>query len=146
MTKGVRSSMMREMTIQDYEQMISLWNQIDGLVLSEADSKANMEKYLHRNQGLSYVYEVEGDIVGTVLCGHDGRRGFIYHVAVSPGYRNRRIGQQLVDRSMERLQEEGIDKCHIFVLDDNEIGGRFWSRSGWQKRSGFSVFSKDTCK
>lgn len=130
--------------IHDYEQMIQLWKEIDGLALSEADSKTNIERYLNRNKGLSYVFEVEGSIVGTVLCGHDGRRGFIYHVAVHPQFRNQRIAHQLVDMSMSKLREEGIDKCHIFVLDDNEIGSQFWNRAGWEKRKGFSVYSKDT--
>ncbi|MFK7694927.1 GNAT family N-acetyltransferase [Paenibacillus sp. HJGM_3] len=136
--------MIREMTIHDYEQMIPLWNQIEGLALSDADSKSNIETYLNRNPGLSYVYEVEGSIVGTILCGHDGRRGFIYHVAVNPQFRNQRIAQRMVDVCMSKLKEEGIDKCHIFVLDDNEGGNRFWTRTGWEKRSGFSVYSKDT--
>lgn len=135
--------MIREMTIQDYERMIGLWSEIDGLALSEADSRANIEMYLTRNKGLSYVYEVEGEVVGTILCGHDGRRGYIYHVAVSPKFRNRRIGVQLVELSLDKLKEEGIDKCHIFVLDDNEVGSQFWSKIGWAKRSGFAVYSKD---
>jgi ribosomal protein S18 acetylase RimI-like enzyme len=142
--EGSRMQMIREMHILDYDQMIELWNSIEGLALSNADSRSNIEAYLARNKGLSFVYESEGRIVGTVLCGHDGRRGFIYHAAVNPEFRNQRIGQAMVDRSLSRLQDEGIDKCHIFVLDDNEIGGRFWSRTGWAKRSGFSVFSKDT--
>ncbi|MCR2806005.1 GNAT family N-acetyltransferase [Paenibacillus soyae] len=135
--------MMREMTMNDYDQMIALWNEIEGLSLSDADSQPNMESYLIRNKGLSFVYETGGRIVGTILCGHDGRRGFIHHVAVQPEYRMQRIGQLMVDQCLSKLKEEGIDKCHIFVLDDNEAGNRFWSRTGWQKRSGFSVYSKD---
>ncbi|MHA7966308.1 GNAT family N-acetyltransferase [Paenibacillus sp. CAU 1782] len=136
--------MIREMTIYDYEQMTDFWGEIEGLALSAADSKTNIEMYLDRNKGLSYVYEVESSIVGTILCGHDGRRGFIYHVAVKPEFRHKKIGQRLVDLCLSKLRDEGIDKCHIFVLDDNEGGNYFWSRSGWEKRSGFSVFSKDT--
>ncbi|RIE01660.1 GNAT family N-acetyltransferase [Cohnella faecalis] len=131
------------MTIHDYDQMIELWSSIDGLALSEADSRQNIEMYLNRNSRLSYVYEAEGDIVGTILSGHDGRRGYIYHVAVKQEFRKQGIAQRLVDLSMGRLKEEGIDKCHIFVLDDNEAGQQFWSRTGWDKRSGFSVYSKD---
>ncbi|MBP1975145.1 GNAT family N-acetyltransferase [Cohnella thailandensis] len=136
--------MIREMTVNDYDQMIELWSRIEGLAISNADSKSNIEKYLNRNKGLSCVYEEEGRIAGTILCGHDGRRGFIYHVAVDPEFRQRKIGQRMVDLCLGKLKEEGIDKCHIFVLDDNEVGNRFWSRTGWDRRSGFSVYSRDT--
>ncbi|QHW35396.1 GNAT family N-acetyltransferase [Paenibacillus rhizovicinus] len=131
------------MTINDYDQMLALWNAIEGLALSAADSKPNIAMYLERNPGLSYVFEADGLIVGTVLCGHDGRRGFIYHAAVNPAYRNQRIAQQLISKSLQGLREAGIDKCHLFVLDDNEIGQAFWSRRGWEKRSGFAVYSTD---
>lgn len=137
-------SILREMNIEDYDQMFDLWSTIEGLAISNADSKPNIEKYLARNEGLSFVYESDGRIVGTILCGHDGRRGFIYHVAVSPSFRKQAIGQQMVNRCLSKLTEEGIDKCHIFVLDNNDVGNQFWSRTGWDKRSGFSVYSKDT--
>lgn len=138
------TAIIREMKIEDYEQMIALWQSIDGLVLSEADSRESIEAYLHRNPGLSYVCEDHDRVVGTILCGHDGRRGFIYHLAVNPDYRNQKIGHQLVDISLSKLHEEGIDKCHIFVLEDNEIGNRFWAARGWEKRSGFYVYTRST--
>ncbi len=136
--------MIREMTIHDYDEMIELWRNMEGLAISNADTRANIEFYLTRNEGLSFVYEAEGRIAATILCGHDGRRGFIYHVAVDPAFRKQNIGQRLVELSLSKLREAGIDKCHIFVLDDNEGGGRFWSRTGWEKRSGFAVYSRDT--
>jgi len=136
--------MIREMALADYEQMIELWNRIDGLAISEADSKDNIALFLSRNKGLSLVYEAEGKVVGTVMCGHDGRRGFIYHVAVDPSYRQQGIAQRMVEKGLAGLQQEGIAKCHIFVLDDNEAGNRFWSSTGWEKRSGFSVYTSDT--
>ncbi|RAP73387.1 GNAT family N-acetyltransferase [Paenibacillus montanisoli] len=136
--------MIREMTIQDYDQMVELWSAIEGLAISGADSKSNIDFYLKRNKGFSFVYEADGRIAGTILCGHDGRRGFIYHVAVKPEFRNQNIGQQMADLCLGKLKEAGIEKCHIFVLDDNEGGNRFWSRTGWEKRSGFSVYSRDT--
>lgn len=129
------------MNILDYEQMIALWKSIEGLALSEADSKENITAYLHRNQGLSYVCEYNDRIVGTILCGHDGRRGLIYHLAVDPSCRHQRIGQRLVEASIGALSQEGIDKCHIFVIDDNDAGNSFWTSLGWEKRSGFSVYS-----
>jgi len=133
----------REMSIQDYEQAVELWNRMDGLALSEADSKERIEAYLLRNEGLSFVAAAKERIVGTILCGHDGRRGFIYHVAVSPDYRGRKLGNRLVEKSLEQLKVQGIDKCHLFVLEDNALGGKFWSAVGWQKRNGFYIYSKN---
>ncbi|ULL18771.1 GNAT family N-acetyltransferase [Paenibacillus sp. H1-7] len=133
----------REMTIRDYEQMIELWKSIEGLALSNADSRDNIESYLDRNKGLSYVGEQDHQIVGTILCGHDGRRGYIYHVAVHPDCRKQQLGNKLVQTSLEQLRKEGIDKCHLFVLEDNAAGNGFWSSVGWEKRSGFYVYSID---
>lgn len=137
-------SKIREMTISDYEQIIELWHSIEGLVLSNADSKENIDSYLKRNIGLSFVCELNHKIIGTILCGHDGRRGFIYHLAVHPEYRSHKIGHELVQISLDKLSLEGIDKCHIFVLEDNIVGNSFWASKGWDKRSGFFVYSKDT--
>ncbi|MDF2721491.1 MAG: family acetyltransferase [Paenibacillus sp.] len=136
-------SIIRDMTIDDYDQMIDLWNGIEGLVLSEADSRDNIEMYLTRNTGFSYVCEQAQRIVGTILCGHDGRRGYIYHVAVNPIYRKQQIGNRLVQASMQQLSKAGIEKCHLFVLENNPTGNRFWASIGWEKRSGFYVYSKD---
>ncbi|SFM30157.1 Ribosomal protein S18 acetylase RimI [Paenibacillus sp. 1_12] len=137
-------STIREMTINDYEQMIELWNDIEGLALSNADSRENITMYLNRNKGLSYVCEQNSKIIGTILCGHDGRRGFIYHVTVNPEYRKQKIGNKLVQTSLEKLSQEGIDKCHIFVIEDNIVGNGFWTSTGWEKRSGFFVYSRNT--
>ncbi|WP_010274223.1 GNAT family N-acetyltransferase [Paenibacillus senegalensis] len=134
----------REMTIEDYEQMIELWQKIPGLVLSQADSREGVAEFLVRNPGLSFVCESSEKIAGTMMCGHDGRRGFMYHVAVDPMYRHQQIGKQLVRLGLAGLREAGIEKCHIFVLADNETGNRFWSSQGWQKRNDFFTYSKNT--
>ncbi|AZN39442.1 GNAT family N-acetyltransferase [Paenibacillus albus] len=134
----------REMTIDDYEAAYTLWMKTEGMVLSGADSEEEIDAYLARNPGASFVCEADGELVGTILGGHDGRRGFIYHVAVSTDTRGRGIGQRLVQLSLGKLSEAGIAKCHLFVLEDNPIGSRFWARTGWQKREGILLFSKDT--
>jgi ribosomal protein S18 acetylase RimI-like enzyme len=134
----------REMKIEDYEQAFELWNQTEGMVLSDADSKEAVAYYLNRNPGMSFVCVEDGKIVGTILCGHDGRRGFIYHVAVDPQYRSQSIGQKLVSSSLDKLSSEGITKCHLMVLEANEIGNRFWAKAGWQRRSGILLYSKST--
>jgi ribosomal protein S18 acetylase RimI-like enzyme len=111
--------------------------------INEADSEENIAKFLLCNKGLSYCHSDDGKIIGTVLCGHDARRGYIYHTAVLPEYRGRGIGHELVEKSLQKLKEEGIHKCHLFVLADNELGKRFWSFTGWVKREDILVYSKN---
>lgn len=133
----------RTMDIADYDAMIALWHRIEGLALSAADEREAIEAYLKRNEGFSFVCEADGALAGTMLCGHDGRRGFIYHAAVDPACRGLGIGRRLAEMSLAKLREAGIDKCHLFVLEDNDAGDRFWTAAGWQRRSGFYVYSRD---
>jgi len=133
----------RTMEIADYDAMIALWRRIEGLVLSDADEREAIEAYLKRNEGMSFVCEAEGKLAGTMMCGHDGRRGFIYHAAVDPDYRGRGIARRLAEMSLDKLREAGIDVCHLFVLEDNDAGDRFWTAAGWRRRSGFYVYSRD---
>jgi ribosomal protein S18 acetylase RimI-like enzyme len=132
----------REMQIEDYNKAYTLWLNIEGLGLSEADSEENIRSYLYRNKGLSFVCDYKGEIIGTALCGHDGRRGFIYHVAVDKEYWSNGIGKRLVSQCLSKLKDEGILKCHLFVMNNNEIGNGFWNRSGWTFRDDFAVYSK----
>ncbi|MEF3302973.1 GNAT family N-acetyltransferase [Paenibacillus sp. GYB003] len=132
-----------EMELGHYEQMIELWNETEGLVLSEADAKPNIERFLRRNAGLSFVCMQDERVVGTIMCGHDGRRGFLYHVAVSRELRGNGIAKRLVERSLDGLRAAGVDKCHLFTLESNDIGNRYWSGTGWERRSGILLYSKD---
>ena len=132
----------REMTINDYECVIELWTKIEGIGLSEADSKENISKYLNRNQGLSFVAEKNNKILGAVLCGHDGRRGFIHHLAICKEYRMNGLGKSLIVECKHKLRQEGINKCHLFVFKDNENGSKFWSEIGWQKRDDLNIMSQ----
>jgi ribosomal protein S18 acetylase RimI-like enzyme len=133
----------REMEMDDYEKAYSLWTNMDGIGLSEADSKVNIDLFLNRNRGLSLVCENDGEIVGTALCGHDGRRGFIYHLSVDKEFQNKGIGKTLINECLSKLKDEGIAKCHIFVMNNNEAGKDFWSRSGWTYRDDIAVYSKN---
>lgn len=132
-----------EMTIDHYEQSIDLWSCTEGLVLSDSDSKGSISLFLSRNEGMSFVCLEEGRVVGTILCGHDGRRGFLYHVAVSETSRGKGIAKRMVERSLEGLRAAGITKCHLFTLESNEIGNRYWSGTGWERRSGILLYSRD---
>lgn len=132
----------REIHIDDYSEIYALWSRTPGMGLSDADSRKNVEKFLIRNKGISFCFEEDGKMIGTILCGHDGRRGYIYHVTVDAEHRGSGIGRALVEKSLERLKTEGIDKCHLFVFGDNVIGNDFWASSGWAKRDDIFVYSK----
>ena len=131
----------REMTINDYDSSIDLWKRTEGMGLSESDSRDAIAAYLNRNAGMSFVCVNDLKVIGTILAGHDGRRGFIYHVAVDPLYRGKSIAKQLVTLSLDKLKLEGITKCHLMVIEDNEIGKQFWAKVGWQRRSGLLLYS-----
>ena len=129
-------------TIDSYDQVLALWQQTEGVGLSSADSRDGIQFYFERNPGMSFLAEVEGTLVGAVLCGHDGRRGYIHHLAVHPDYRCQGIGRQLVDRCLSALQAVGIQKCHLFIYNDNVDGILFWKNIGWTKRADISIVSK----
>jgi N-acetylglutamate synthase len=133
----------RKMTIADYNNVLSLWQASEGVGLSDSDSHENIRQYLDRNRGMSFVAVIDDRVVGAVLAGHDGRRGYIYHLAVYPDYRRQGIGCNLVDRCLKVLIDSGIRKCHIFILNDNVAGIEFWKSMEWTPRSDISVISKN---
>lgn len=132
----------QEMQIGDYSEIYELWSNTPGVGLSNSDTYENIDKFLLRNKGLSFVCRHEGKITGSILCGNDGRRGYIYHVTVAEKYRGRGIGRLLVENSLKRLKAEGINECRLFVFIDNSIGNAFWESSGWTKRKDIYVYAK----
>ena len=127
--------LIRVMTIEDYNDVYRLWCNTQGMGLNTADdSRAGIEAYLSRNPNTCFVSEVEQEIAGAILAGHDGRRGFIYHLSVSAEHRGKKIGSALVERAMAALEQEGIRKVALVVFDRNEIGNAFWERLGFTKR------------
>ena len=132
------------MEISQYDEVYALWQITTKRALSRADSRENLEKYLKRNEGMSQVAVMDGRIVGTVLAGHDGRRGFIHHMAVLPEYRRHGIARAMARRAVEKLKEDGISKTHIFVFRDNELGQSFWPSIGWKKCDDLTVYAFDT--
>ncbi len=133
----------RAMTPADYDEVLRLWQSSDGIGLSSADSRESITQYLRRNPGMSFVAERQGEIIGTVLCGHDGRRGLIHHMAVAKHARRQGIGAALEERCIDSLRSAGIGKCHIMVKADNTEGAGFWRRLGWQDRTTIRLMSKD---
>lgn len=132
-----------EMDIKDYPEIYRLWEMSENLGIGKSDSRYRIEEFLKRNPGMSYVAWKDDKIVGTVLCGHDGRRGYIHHLMVHPDYRRKGIGQSLVSRCMYALTRIGIQKCHLFVYEDNEGGIKFWESLGWTKRVELTMMSQD---
>ena len=103
-----------------------------------------MEAYLARNPGLSFVARRAGKIVGAVLCGHDGRRGYLHHLAVEPSLRGQGIGSVLVRKCLAALAAIGVQRCNIFVFSDNESGKVFWRKTGWRTYEGLEVMYAHT--
>jgi ribosomal protein S18 acetylase RimI-like enzyme len=131
----------REMTIDDYEPVMTLMRQTPGVSIRDADSRDATERYLRRNPGFSFVAEAQGQLVGCVFCGHDGRRGYLQHLIVVPACRRRGIAQQLIAGCLERLAAVGIDKTHVDVLITNEPAIDYWRKRGWRKRDDICRFS-----
>lgn len=134
--------MIRKLTIEDYGEIYQLWQSTPGVGISDSDSRENIQVFLKRNPNLSFVFESDQKIVGTILSGHDGRRGFIYHLAVDKDFRNHKIGFKLVEKCLWELKSVNILKCHLFVYDNNEIGKEFWNKLYWTKRDDILIFSK----
>lgn len=132
----------RIMTIIDYEPVYDLWKSTPGIGLSDADSREGIEKFLEANPGRCFVALSGDELVGTVMCGCDGRRGYLHHLAVRADQRGQGIGRQLVEECMAALRAIGIDKVHIFVIKDNESGKVFWRNAGWQERHDLTVMSR----
>ena len=131
----------RAMTIEDYEQVYDIWMHIKGFgIRSIDDSREGIARFLKRNPTTSVVAEVDGKIVGGILCGHDGRRGCFYHVCVRPEYRRQGIGKQMVIFAMEALKMEGINKVSLIAFTKNDIGNAFWNTIGWTKREDLNYY------
>lgn len=131
----------RQMDISDYDSVMTLWGQTENLSLKDADSRASIAAYLAKNPGLSFVAIDGQDIVGAVLVGTDGRRGYLQHLAVDLHYRGQNIGQRLVQSATEALTQQGIAKTHLFVLSNNLSAQDFYLKLGWQARDEIRMFS-----
>ena len=130
------------MTSADYDEVLALWRTSEGIGLSPAaDSREGIASYLERNPGLSWVVREGGGVVGAALCGHDGRRGFIHHVAVAREHRGRGTGRALVTRCLEGLRAIGMERCHLFVRSGNPDGLEFWRHMGWRLRDDVSMMT-----
>ena len=122
----------REFSIDDYDASFQLWQRVEGLEVAEGDDKEGMTQFIARNPGLSRVAIDGTTVVGVAMCGHDGRRGYIYHLAVDPAYRRYGFGKRLVRECLDGLHQAGVVRAIILVSDNNLAGAEFWKRAGWE--------------
>jgi ribosomal protein S18 acetylase RimI-like enzyme len=133
----------RRMVISDYDKVYSLWLSCKGMGLNDLDdSLEGISRYLDRNPETCFVAEDDDAIIGVIISGHDGRRGYIYHTAVSPDHRKHGIGRQLVDSAMNALKEQGINKTALVCFSKNEEGNAFWENIGFTQRTDLSYRNK----
>lgn len=124
----------RKMTIEDYDSVYNLWMSCVGMGLNNLDdSKEGIGRFLMRNPDTCFVAE-DGKIIGVIMAGNDGRRGYIYHTSVHPDYRKQRIGTMLVNKALNALLELGINKVALVVFNKNEAGNAFWENMGFASR------------
>ncbi len=131
----------RPFTMDLYDDIFSLWRKCEGVGLGESDSKKSIEKYLKRNPGLSFAALKKDKIVGAVLAGHGGYRGYLHHLAVRPDCRRQGIARLLANACLEQLKQENIAKCHLFLFKTNDTGKKFWEAAGWSQREDLKVVS-----
>ncbi len=131
----------RTMTIEDYEGVHALWLSIKGFsIRSIDDSYEGVEKFLRRNPGTSIVAEEDGEIIGAILCGHDGRRATFYHVCVREDRRKQGIGKAMVVMAMNELKKEKINKVALIAFTKNDVGNAFWKSIGWKQRTDLNYY------
>ncbi len=135
--------MIRKMTVEDYDEVFQLWLHTEGMGLrSLDDSREGISAFLKRNPDTNFVALDAERLIGAVLCGNDGRRGYIYHTAVEKPYRNRGIATGLIEAAVAALQKEGITRVCLNVVETNESGKRFWQKRGWEKKDFLEFYSK----
>jgi ribosomal protein S18 acetylase RimI-like enzyme len=137
---------LRSFAIADYREVRPLWLKAEGVGLSESDTRPAVAAYLKRNPGLSLVAIAGGRIVGAVLCGHDGRRGYLHHLAVAPAWRRKGIARSIVAHCLASLAKLGIPRCNLFLYQTNVGGEAFWNHLGWKVRTDLKVMQCVTKK
>jgi len=133
----------RPMQPGDITSTRRLWESMAGIALSGADEPQQLLEFLHKNAGTCFVATTDDQVIGTVGGGSNGRRSYLYHLAVDARFQRQGIGRSLMDRCLEAFRQAGPQKSHLFVVQGNEQGLRFWQRVGWKKRDDIVVMSMD---
>jgi ribosomal protein S18 acetylase RimI-like enzyme len=133
--------MVRKMTMDDYAKVHELWMNIHKFgIRSIDDSKDGIQRFLMRNPDTSVVAVLNGELIGSILCGHDGRTASFYHVCVKEEFRNQGVGKTMVMHCMKALEKEKVSKISLVAFKDNEVGNSFWKEEGWQKREDLNLY------
>lgn len=131
----------RTMREEDYDAVRDLWMSIHRFrIRSIDDSREGVVRFIRRNPTTSVVAEMNGEIVGTILCGHDGRQGYFYHVCVREDVRKRGIGKAMATAAMLALKKEHINKVMLVAFKDNSVGNAFWRDEGWTEVGDFNQY------
>ncbi len=129
-----RQVTLRALTPSDLPDVLALWRAVPEVELNDSDTPEQLAKYLARNPELSPVALADGKIVGAVLCGHDGRRGYLNHLAVATPYRNQGLGRALVGYCLTHLLRVEVSRCNAFALPNNPSARAFWQRMQFQEK------------
>jgi len=133
----------RAMTIDDYDEIINLWKNTEGVGLSgNDDSKESIRSFLEKNPNTCFVVEYKNEIAGTIMAGNDGRRGHIYHLMVKPEHRNKGLGKKLLEKTEKALKKDGVRKTFLVAFKKNKIGNTFWENNGYELRKDLSYRDK----
>ena len=132
----------QEMAIGDYDEVYELWQSTNGISLGDVDTRESIARFLERNPGLSYVARQDRLMVGAVLTSHDGRRGYIDHLAVRESHRRQGIGRALVLRCLYHLMQAGIRRWNLFVFEGNQDAIEFWKKIGWSPKLNMLMMSQ----
>ena len=136
--------MLRNFTMKDYEEVVSLWRSTPGIGLrSIDDSEEGIARFVRRNPTTNFVAIEDNRIIGIIFSGHDGRRGYIYHTCVEQKYRQKSIGRQLIEHVVNAMKAEGITKLALVCFTKNVLGNQFWSSSGWTLRTDLNYYNID---
>jgi ribosomal protein S18 acetylase RimI-like enzyme len=133
----------RKFDLNDYDAALELWKRGEEIEIAEGDAREEVALFLERNHGLSRAAVQGGQLVGVALCGHDARRGYIYHLAVDPSVRRLGLAARLVEECLDGLRGAGVTRALILVSDDNSGGRSFWQRRGWERLDGVGVMGID---
>lgn len=143
-TEKTIEPVIRLMNAEDYQPVYALWTATEGMALrSYDDSEEGITRFLQKNPTSNFVALVEGEIVGVLLCGIDGRRAYIYHTVVRQDLRGKGIGKKLLASVYKAIEAAGIKKNGLLVLNDNVVGNAFWQSQGWTKRTDVTYYSKN---
>jgi ribosomal protein S18 acetylase RimI-like enzyme len=135
------NAVVREISPDDYEALVAFWAKIDGIELDSTETQERFQFFLMRNKGKSFLVIENGEIVGACLASHNGRRGFLNHLAVAQTHRRKGLARKLVDSCLQKLQTDGIRKIYVVLLKDNTEGPAFWKHMGWSQHHEYLMMS-----